>query len=73
MYFAYLKSLSINVLPKFVNYMKFLEIFERPITKCKDLIGKDTPLPARSLCSCPSMKLKLFLNHYETPCMKYED
>ena len=35
-----------------------------------NLIGKRTPLPAPSLYSSPSMKFKLFFNHYQTPCTK---
>ena len=34
-----------------------------------DLIGRNTPLSAHSLYSGLSMELKLFINHYETPCM----
>ena len=29
---------------------------------------QSTPLPAHSLYSSPSLKLKLFFNHYESPC-----
>ena len=34
------------------------------------LIGKSTPIPAHGLYSSPSLKLKLYFNHYETPCTK---
>ena len=50
--------------------MKLLDIFEDIISKCPDIIRKNTPLPAHSLDSSRSIELKLLVNHYETPCMK---
>ena len=32
-------------------------------------MNKKTPVPAYRLLSNPSNKLKLFINHYETPCI----
>ena len=32
-------------------------------------MNKKTPVPAYKLLSNPSNKLKLFINHYESPCM----
>ena len=48
--------------------MKILRFFQNTISKCYDLIGKNIFLPAPSLYSGPSMKLKLFINHYESSC-----
>ena len=31
-------------------------------------MNKKTPVPAYKLLSNPSNKLKLFINHYESPC-----
>ena len=52
---------------KFEKYMKFLGFFQNTISKCYDLIGKNTPLPTNSSYSSPSMKLKLLLSHIKTP------
>ena len=48
--------------------MKLLDIFGDIISKCPDIIRKNTPLPAHSLDSSRSIELKLLVNHYETPC-----
>ena len=69
MYFAYFQYLSIKIPAKFEKYMELLGIFGNTISKCKDLIGKSAPLPDHSLYSSPSMELKLFHLHYETPCI----
>ena len=69
MYFAYFQNLSIKVPAKFEKYRNLLGIFGSTILKCKDLIEKSTPLPAHSLYSSPSIKLKLYFNHYESPCI----
>ena len=35
-------------------------------------MNKKTPVPAYKLLSNPSNKLKLFINHYESPCTSKE-
>ena len=49
---------------KFPPNLKLLGIFGSTISKCPDLIRKSTPLPTHSL----SIKLKLFINHFGSPC-----
>ena len=49
--------------------MKLLDIFGDTISKCPDIIRKNTPLLAHSLDSSRSIELKLLVNHYESPCM----
>ena len=70
MYFPYFQIFSTIVPLKFEKYMKLLDIFGDIISKCPDIIGKNTPLKAHSLDSSRSIELKLLVNHYETPCMK---
>ena len=48
--------------------MKLLDIFGDKISKCPDIIRKNTPLLAHSLDSSPSIELKLLVNLYESPC-----
>ena len=68
MYFPYFQIFSTKVPPKFEKYMKVLDIFGDTITKCPDIIRKNTPLLAHSLDSSPSIELKLLVNLYESPC-----
>ena len=68
MYFPYFQIFSTKVPLKFEKYMKLLDIFGDIISKCPDIIRKNTPLPAHSLDSSRSIELKLLVNHYETPC-----
>ena len=68
MYLTYFQNLSIKVPAKFETYKKLLGIL-----KAQFLIRKCTHLPAHSLYSSPSMKLNLFFNHYETPCILEND
>ena len=68
MHFPYLQIFSNKVPLKFEKYMKLLDIFGDIISKCPDIIRKNTPLPAHSLDSSRSIELKLLVNHYETPC-----
>ena len=69
MYFACFQNFSIKVPAKFEKYRNLLGIFGSQISKCQDLIEKNIPLPAHSLYSSLSMKLKLYFNHYESPCI----
>ena len=71
MYFVYFQNVSIKVPTKLQNYMKFIENFGSIISKCKDLFGKSKPLQAHSLHSSQSIKLKLFINHYEQLIILY--
>ena len=68
MYFPYFQIFSTKVPLKFEKYMKLLDIFGDIISKCPDIISKNTPLPPHSLDSSRSIELKLLGNHYETPC-----
>ena len=68
MYFPYFQIFSTKGPLKFEKYIKLLDIFGDIISKCPDIIRKDTPLPAHSLDSSRSVELKLLVNHYETPC-----
>ena len=69
MYFPYFQIFSTKVPLKFEKYMKLLDIFGDTISKCPDIIRKNTPLLAHSLDSSPSIELKLLVNHYESPCI----
>ena len=69
MYFPYFQIFSTKVPLKFEKYMKLLDIFGDIISKCPDIIRKNTPLLAHSLDSNPSIELKLLVNHYELPCI----
>ena len=60
-----------DVPPKFEKYMKLLDIFGDTISKCPDIIRKNTPLLAHSLDSSSSIELKLLFSHYESPCTIY--
>ena len=51
--------------------MKLLDIFGDTISKCPDIIRKNTPLLAHSLDSSPSIELNLLVNHYESPCSNH--
>ena len=68
MYFPYFQIFSTKVPLKFEKYVKLLDIFGDIISKCPDIIRKNTPLPAHSLDSNRIIELKLLVNHYETPC-----
>ena len=68
MYLAYFQNLSLKVPTNFEKYRNLLGIFGSTISKCEDLIGKSTLLPAHSMFCSPSMKLELFFNHHELPC-----
>ena len=68
MYFLYFHIFSTKVPLKFEKCMKLLYIFGDKISKRPDIIRKNTPLPAYSLDSSRSIKLKLLVKHYETPC-----
>ena len=68
MYFPYFQIFSTKVPLKFEKYMKLLDIFGDTISKCPDIIRKNTPLLAHSLDSSPSIELKLLVNLYESPC-----
>ena len=70
MYFPYFQIFSPKVPLKFEKYMKLLDIFGDIISKCPDIIRKNTPLPAHSVDSSRSIELKLLVNHYEAPCIK---
>ena len=69
MYFPYFQIFSTKVPLKFEKYIKLLDIFGVIISKCQDIIRKNTPLPAHSLDTSRIIELKLLVNQYETPCI----
>ena len=59
MYFAYFQNLSIKVPLKSEKYINILGMFGETISKCPDIIRKNTTLLAHSLYSSLSIELKL--------------
>ena len=62
------KNWASNFALRFEKYIKLLGIFGDVISKCPDIIRKNTPILAHSLNSSPSIEQKLLVNHYESPC-----
>ena len=67
-FIANFSNLSIIVPLKLEKKIQLLWIFRDTISKCLITIRKNTPLPASSSYSSPSIELKLLVNHYESPC-----
>ena len=62
------KNWASNFALRFEKYIKLLGIFGDAISKCPDIIRKNTPLLAHNLDCSPSIELKLLVNQFESPC-----